>query len=544
MARNLTNHWRWLTGLTVLTLAAGFAAPSWIKPPDLKERRALATFPDWPKRPADLAAFRKGVDSYVADRFPARPYLIAGLNTLRAPFGVSGSERVIIGRDGWLFYDNDTHLGAARNDPALSSADIRAALTTLAGRTEAAAQKGARYLVVVPPQKETVYPQMGPLWYGGPDPARPAAMLPRFAEASQAGEVLYLHDALAQPTRWGLKTFSRHDTHWTGLGAYEGYAALMRRLQALGLAEGPRPLTDFREITAPARRPHDLAQMLGGVGFAKIDFPQFGDPAAELTMTTTYLTPNQTWTGPRVIDTGQTGKPVVLITLDSFSNALLPFLYSHFSRLILAHNQDGPWREDLIDRFKPDLVILEVVESGLPALLIAPAHPASAAAQDRIAAMMADPPRPDGVIPPGLHRTGGGADDDLAGKRGDDTLDGRAGNDTLDGQGGDDQERGGRGNDLVRGGPGDDWLAGDRGNDTLWGGAGADIFHSFAEAGVDRVMDFSVLEGDRVELEPGTAYAVRQDGADTVIEMQGGGRVILVGVAAKTLRPGSIYLKP
>jgi hypothetical protein len=544
MARNLTPHWRWLTGLTALSLAAGFLAPLAGKAPDLQEKRALADFPAWPRRPADLAAFRKGVDAYVADRFPARPYLIAGLNALRGPFGVSGSERVIIGRDGWLFYNNGTDLGAARNDPALPPTELEAILTTLAGRTEAAARKGARYLVLVPPQKETVYPQMGPRWYRGPDPARPGAMLPRLAQASQAGEVLYLHDALAQPTRWGLKTFSPLDTHWTGLGAYEGYAALMRRLQAQGLTEGPRPLTDFREAHPGRYDPHDLALMLGGNGLARIDYPQFGDPAAELTMKTTWLTANRTWTGARVIDTGQTGKPVVLITLDSFSNALLPFLYSHFSRLILAHNQDGPWREDLIDRFKPDLVILEVVESGLPPTLTQPGHPASAQARARIAAMMEDPPLPDGVMSPALHLTGGPADDNLRGKRGDDTLDGRAGDDILDGGDGDDHVRGGRGNDLIHGGPGDDWLSGDRGNDTLWGGPGADIFHSFADAGVDRVMDFSAQEGDRVELEPGTAYVVRQEGADTVIEMAGGGRVILVGVDARTLRPRTIYLMP
>jgi alginate O-acetyltransferase complex protein AlgJ len=545
MGRNLTPHWRWLTGLTLLSLSAGFLAPLVLKAPDLQERRALSDFPAWPRRPGDLAAFRKGVDAYVADRFPARPYLIASLNAVRSPFGVSGSERVIIGREGWLFYDSGTHLGAARNDPALSSAEIDAALSTLAGRTEAAAQKGARYLVLVPPQKETVYPQMGPPWYRGPDPARPGVMLPRLAEASEAGEVLYLHDALARPTHWGLKTFSPLDTHWTGLGAYEGYAALMRRLQSLGLtAEGPRALTEFREEHPKPYDPHDLAQMLGGGGGIKIDYPQFGDPDAELTMKTTYLTANRTWTGAQVIDTGQAGKPVVLITRDSFSNALLPFLYSHFSRLILAHNQDGAWREDLIDRFKPDLVILEVVESGLRNSLIEPAHPASPGAHDRIARMMTDPPLPDGVIPPSVRLTGGEADDHLRGKRGDDVLDGRAGNDTLDGGPGDDVERGGRGADLIYGGPGDDWLSGDRGSDTLWGGQGADIFHSFADAGIDRVMDFSVVEGDRVELEPGTAYAVRQAGLDTVIDLKGGAQVTLVGVDARTLKPGSIYFKP
>jgi len=50
---------------------------------------------------------------------------------------------------------------------------------------------------------------------------------------------------------------------------------------------------------------------------------------------------------------------------DSFSNELLPFLYPHFSRIILTANGDGFWRPDLIERFKPDIVILEVVEGGL-----------------------------------------------------------------------------------------------------------------------------------------------------------------------------------
>ena len=58
-------------------------------------------------------------------------------------FGVSGSDRVIVGRDGWLFYDDDTHLGSARNTPPMSGAEVRDWLMTMAGRTEAARAAGA-----------------------------------------------------------------------------------------------------------------------------------------------------------------------------------------------------------------------------------------------------------------------------------------------------------------------------------------------------------------------------------------------------------------
>ncbi|MEO8115012.1 MAG: hypothetical protein ABI655_11555, partial [Phenylobacterium sp.] len=101
--------------------------------------------------------------------------------------------------------------------------------------------------------------------------------------------------------------------------------------------------------------------------------------------------------------------------------------------------------------------------------------------------------------------------------------------------------RGGQGNDVVLGGAGDDWLSGDRGDDTITGGAGADIFHSFAGAGLDRVTDFHQSEGDRVMLDPGTAYTTAQVGADTVITLTGGGQMVLQNVQLSTLTPGWLF---
>jgi Ca2+-binding RTX toxin-like protein len=101
--------------------------------------------------------------------------------------------------------------------------------------------------------------------------------------------------------------------------------------------------------------------------------------------------------------------------------------------------------------------------------------------------------------------------------------------------------RGGQGDDLVNGGAGDDFVSGDRGNDTITGGAGADLFHGSQDAGIDRVLDFHLSEGDRVMLDPGTTYTVSQVGTDTVIDMGAGNQMILVGVQFSTLTPGWIF---
>jgi len=136
----------------------------------------------------------------------------------------------------------------------------------------------------------------------------------------------------------------------------------------------------------------------------------------------------------------------------------------------------------------------------------------------------------------------GGKDQDvLFGEDGADIVYGNLGDDTCDGGAGDDTIRGGQANDTLQGGAGADWLSGDRGDDTITGGTGADLFHTFGDAGLDRVTDFNLAEGDRVLLDPGTQYTVAQVGADTVVSMTGGGQMVLVGVQMGSLTPGWIF---
>ena len=138
----------------------------------------------------------------------------------------------------------------------------------------------------------------------------------------------------------------------------------------------------------------------------------------------------------------------------------------------------------------------------------------------------------------------GGKDNDrLSGDSGADLVYGNLGDDTCDGGTGDDIVRGGQGNDTLSGGDGNDFVSGDRGDDTMTGGAGADSFHASLGAGIDRVLDFNLAEGDRVQLDPGATYAVSQVGGDTVITLGGvaSDQVILVGVQMSSLTPGWIF---
>jgi Ca2+-binding RTX toxin-like protein len=103
-----------------------------------------------------------------------------------------------------------------------------------------------------------------------------------------------------------------------------------------------------------------------------------------------------------------------------------------------------------------------------------------------------------------------------------DTLSGLAGDDTLFGDGLADTLNGGEGNDVLNGGAG---------NDVMVGGTGADIFvaASRGQNETDLVVDFSIAEGDRIDLrhlgisEFATVQRLLSDlGADTALTLSGG----------------------
>lgn len=543
MAEVSRAHWIRLTVGCAAVLSGALAAPQFIPSPDLQENRILAEPPPPIRSLAELDAFREATDAYVADRLPPRTLLIASLNRARMLFGVSGSPRVIVGRDGWLFSDDATHLGSARNASPLATEAQVEWLAALAGRREAAEAEGAVYAILTPPLKETIYPEHGPRWFElAAD--RNAVVLAELARASGAGALIYPHADLRRQAEWGLKAYSRHDSHWTGLGAYHGYAALMRDLRRQGVGDGPRPLESFVEVNKDgAMKPRDLALMLGVASFVDIDHPELADPAPP-PLAVTYLSERTDWTAPQVVDTGLEGKPVLLMTRDSFSNALLPFLYGHFSRIVLTHNQDGAWRPDLMERYRPDAVVTEVIESGLPTVM-RDSPPASEAARARIRRAMAERARAaaeaarDPSAGQEMRTRGSGGPDRLRGGPGADAIHGRRGDDTIEGLGGGDRLWGGRGRDRIDAGPGDDWLSGDRDDDVLRGGRGADVFAAAEDGGQDIVEDFSPSEGDRVELELSGEFSVRQDGPDAVIEYRGG-RLVLRGVVGADLAAGVV----
>lgn len=336
-----------------------------LNPPVVAENRSLAGIPDLPVDAKGLGKYREDMDAYVADNFPARLHLISLVNYIRYRLGYSGTSRVAVGKDGWLFYDNGSHLSQARPS-TIDSVGTQAWIGTLAARTELLKSQGITYLVVAPPVKEGVYADKAPGWARAEGGSTDAELLASIAAKVGLENLIALRSALTAARESEPRIYSKYDIHWTGLGAYVGYVELLGALKRLGHRLEPLPLAHFPPVEKPVpARPQDVAFMLGIASFVEQDFPQFEDSIGMARAQVRYLTSRQDWTGDRVIETGNPGKPTIQLIGDSFLNELLPFLYPHFSRLIVSHHELGFFRQDLTEAYRPDIVVLEVLESGL-----------------------------------------------------------------------------------------------------------------------------------------------------------------------------------
>ena len=324
------------------------------------ENRRLAAMPAWPASLRDIRSFPRAIDAFVKDHFPARTRLIGRLNWLRYLVGDSGIGRVIVGKQGWLYYDNGTHLGMVGALPRKGEIDRWTA--QIDQWTRAVAKGGGHFYLLIPPDKERVYPEYAPSWHV-PLPNPPAEQLTRAAETRGLENVLYLLPEMLRVKSESPPAYGPYDTHWTGHAAHAAYLALAEHLRTTDSPIAAWPLARY---TRSYKTRDDLQLMLGIQGWiTAAPFPMLHHHETATRMKTTPLTATS-----RFMDNpGNADGPVILFTGDSFNVALLPVLQPHFRRIIFAHHNDGIFRSDLIDRFAPDVVVLEVVERDVVQLL-------------------------------------------------------------------------------------------------------------------------------------------------------------------------------
>ncbi len=308
--------------------------------------------------------------STFGDSFYMRGRLIAWTQNLRVLIGDRVFPKVIVGNNGWLVYtaENDIE-DYQKADPFTEQqmAHIQQSLDALSAKYSA---RGITLLVVVPPNKNSIYPEYVPSQVPIIGKISKLDQLIDYLHQHGQTQILDLRPALLAAKR-ERQIYYATDTHWNDYGAFIAYQQVMGVLQKTYPQLIARPQSDFKVIE---REPDflDLSVNIGTTLFpeSKIQFVPLFDTH------TTYK--NVTVGGRKIMFSynPDTSLPKAIVYHDSFFFRVIPLLGEHFSNAIYLQNYlgGGLWSLSWVDEQKPDIVIIEFAErylQDLP-LLISP----------------------------------------------------------------------------------------------------------------------------------------------------------------------------
>ena len=185
------------------------------------EKRELTKLPKYMENGRLNVDFSTQFESWFNDRIPLRSELLSAANFVKGEVLHAPTSNVIVGKDGWLFYESE---GADyMNTNAMTDSQINAAVITLSLIQENIEGKGGHFVFVPMPNKASVYGEKMPGCYTKDRINNLSRIMRR---ADEAG-VNYVNMQQGMLDNKDKTLYHRRDSHWNYQGALIGYNAIM-----------------------------------------------------------------------------------------------------------------------------------------------------------------------------------------------------------------------------------------------------------------------------------------------------------------------------
>jgi alginate O-acetyltransferase complex protein AlgJ len=356
--------------LIVLVLPAADSFLRLDSTPPPNENRTFATFPKF-DGVGKFQQFIRGIDGYFTDHFGFRKRLVTWNNEWKnkwfheAPF-----SSVMAGRDGWLYLASyqmvEHYCGLSRFTPE----DLSDWQKLLEGRRDWLAHFNTKYIFVIPPDKQSIYPEHLPEWLKKSDRPSKLDQFVEYMKAHSTVAVLDLRKPLLDASQMA-QVYPLTDTHWNQYGAFIGCQEIIKALADQLPELHPLSLEQFARKPEPDRQ-GDLARLAGQ---AQMESKQFSlapqPPLAPLQRTSGKAMATKRWPLPDPIitlNTNASGEAIVF--RDSFGDNLIPFLGYHFKQVVFVSRFE--WDIAFIEQEKPAVVIDELLERSFNTQNIGP----------------------------------------------------------------------------------------------------------------------------------------------------------------------------
>lgn len=306
--------------------------------------------------------FPQNFDRYLQDNFGFRDLLVLIHNTLTYRlFGDSPTNRVVLGKDGWLFGGRD----AVKMQP-FSASELELMRHRLEQRAAFLKSRGIEYVVLVIPSKHYVYPEMYPPEFGHDLLNNRAQQFITFAQERVSFPIVYPLESLQDARRSsGDLLYRKTDGHWTQIGAFVAYEELTRVLSRFYPQITPIRRNDLKLHFKTEEGA--LGRMLGVLSPPKAEKPvlkpSWKDPWYMLSLRSKW----KRGLGIRSLDRtvalqGRSDQRTdlagsALVYRDSFFASLFPYVSRHFTKMLTITSHVHAFDPLFVELERPNIVI-------------------------------------------------------------------------------------------------------------------------------------------------------------------------------------------
>ncbi len=258
------------------------------------------------------------------------------------------ANKVLVGKSGWLFLQNDTNDVIGQHTGTVTLGDEGRAQweSLLRGRKAIVDELGIRSVTVIAPDKEAVYAEYLPDEIV-PAERRPIHDILDAAEAAGVDMVYPVADFEGRKEKRPL--YSLTGTHWNSYGAYIAYRVICRRLRSMGVNVDIVPPAEIEWRIAAGD--NDLGSKLGrdqGAGELRADLPR---ESARVVFDNRIVNHGRVVVFERPGDSRPTG----IVFGESFTTWLTRYLKEGFSRLVFIHTSS--LSREILELERPDALI-------------------------------------------------------------------------------------------------------------------------------------------------------------------------------------------
>jgi hypothetical protein len=172
-----------------------------------------------------MSSKSQGLDKF-EESFFQKNLLIENFNRLRIKMGDHVINHVLVGEDRWMEFSGGNNLDDYQNILSFSADDLEAVATAIQGCYRYAQEQNITFLIVVAPNKVSIYPDKLP------GQLKPLSRLSRLDQLNEylrthnIPEVLDLRPAL-RDARQQHDVYYKFGTHWNEYGAHVAYERII-----------------------------------------------------------------------------------------------------------------------------------------------------------------------------------------------------------------------------------------------------------------------------------------------------------------------------